>query len=715
MAKSSKKDLQAKKRAKRREALKPVLMQPWAGIDLSAWFDTSFLAAAGADEEGGGWLSENGWYEDDVPGEGSLTWWAVTHPGDQQEAEAARLAVSLELARKKAGQDAGAEAEAHYAELLAASLPKLAELAGEGVVTANAVLGSWYRQGVNVGKNARKAKKHLLFAAEKGEPCSAFFLADDNSFPDRTDEFLKTSRGCGCLFAWTRQGLEYMLDQDLPDDELETLASFLAAYAVRKVYVCLTTLLRILEMPEGEDLRETYAPPMLDLLRQAAASGHAGAIERLGCVLTDGILCERNEKKGREAFREAMQRGSASSACLYAIMLVEEALRLPQPEQKAKLQESYAILRENCQEGRYPEKAYTALGCYLIRSDDEAEFKEGMACLKKSLVYQDFEITMECASYLVMEQPSPKRRAQGLKLLDRMVKAGSLDALYFKGCYTLMGMYGKEARKEGIDLLLKAAEEGDERAWAALAETYAFGLYGFRANTRKALSMAIEGDKSGSESAHFWRVLLEVGELSKASKSIADLVRDPQTSARELAGLIGRSKDAATNIHDRMIWLDASDLRSKILPYYPLPEKPHPAEDLEMLIDDGIWNAEFCVYALKHGHVPTVAFAVHALKKISQTEYSRFYMGALAVRLGMPYASDTRVFQYLKDYLQGLPESFFEFRDKEEDPDLQKKLAQWTDHMHIFCDPDPYNEHGFWDDDEDDDDEDGDFYDDDDE
>ena len=677
MTETTKTDFQAGQ-----EGASAAAAHPWDGIDVSAWFDTSFLTAAGAAWLEAVCLSDSGFYEEDVPAERSLTWWAAAHPEEEKEAMAARLAVSLELARPRSGQQADAEAEAHYEELLGSALPKLAQLADEGCVTANVMLGAWHQYGTNVGKDLDKAKKHYLLAAEKGDPCAAFALVVTGLCPDRTEELYRKSLECGCPAALMKRGVEFINGLALPEAEFEDLAAHLAAFAVRRMYVCLVILVRILQNPAAESLRETYARPMLDLLHQAAAAGVVSAMELLGEVLQDGALCERDVKKAGELFKEAGQKGSASGSYLHAVCLFDEIQELPPSEAEAKMQEACAALREACKEGRCPEKAYLALGGCLVSSDDEEEFKEGIACLGKSLVYKDFESVLGWVGSIVMNQKSPQRRAQALKLLDSMIEAGSTGAIRQKGIYFLMGLYGREAREQGIELLLEAGQKGDKDAWSYLAAVYALGLCGFCTDLRQALLMAIEGDKAGSEEAHIWRIFLELGEFSESSESIADLRRHPNTSARNLIYCVKKGGSMLMSIMETMIWLDATDLRSKVAPLFQLPDKPHPAGDFDELAHRGIQLAQACVQALKSGQLPLAAFCAHALKKISRTEYCQFCVEPLAVLLGMPQdASPAEVTGFLDEYLAGLPESFCQFRDRAEDPDLEAKLAAWAEHL----------------------------------
>ena len=682
MAKSSKKDLQAKKRAKRREALKTAPEQPWDGIDVSAWFDTSFLADDKAGESCG-LLSRSGFYETGAPAEVLQSWWAAVHPDEEKEVRAARLAASLHQAGKKAEQSPGGEAEAQYAAQKKAVLPELKRLADEGIVTANAVLGVWCGQGVNVGKNTRKALKHLLFAAEKGDPYCCCILASAGVCPDRTEEFYRKSREGCCPSAYVMQGTQCLGGKMLPDAEFEVMLSSLAAFAVNKVYPCLEMIVMILGKPAAARFRQTYAGPMLDLVREAALAGVAAAAELLGAVLMEGVLCERDIGKARELYKEAMQRGSEQAACLYACCLLVEAQGLSGQEKNERMQEGYAILRENCRKKSQLEKSCTLLGSCLVRSDDDKEFKEGMACLKKCLGSAKSDVPVWGAVQVVVEQKPPKRRAQALALLDAAARTGSAEALYWRGLYTLMGMYGQEARKDGIELLMTAGQKGKTEAWAELAGLYALGLYGCRVNSRKALLMAIEGSEKGSGICRLFRVLLEFGEFSRAVKSTADLVREPRTSAGELDWILDEVDSTFTDVVDDMLWLEATEVSAKIVPYYTGANvKPHPVSDFQQLVEAAADFSGKCAAALKKGQILFAGFCAHALKKISRTEYGMFYSGALAVRLGLPHdASAAEVLRFLNRYLADLPESFYQFKDREEDPDLEKKTAAWTEYL----------------------------------
>ncbi len=681
MAKSSKKELQAKKRAKRREALKITFVHPWDGIDVSAWFDTSFLAD-GMTDESCGLLSEHGFYEDGAPAEVLQCWWAAVHQDEEKEVRAARLAASLHQSRKKAEQGNGAEAEAQYAAQKKAVLPELKRLADEGIVTANAVLGAWYQQGVNVGKNAGKAQKHLLFAAEKGDPHSCFLLASGGFCPDRTEELFQKSLEGGCPAAFVSLGAQCLEGRTLSDAEFEELISHLAAFAVKREFACLSVLAQLLPLPAAEEFRHPFAGTVLELVRRAASFGMTAAMELLGNALRDGVLCERDVKKAKELYKTAMQKGSAAGKFLYGHCLLAESRELPQPERNEKLQEGYAILREVCRNKKHQKKARMILGNYLVRSDDDKEFKEGIACLKKCLSLGEVNIPVWTASMIVLDQPSSRRRAQALDLLDAAALAGSAEAVCWRGVYTLMGMYGQESRKYGIGFLLTAGKQGVKEAWLELAGLYALGLYGFRANPKRALAMAIEGCRAGDNLCRLFRVLIELGEFSKAAKAAAGMVRDVKTTVHELDELLEMG-DGFTGVVDDMLWLEATDVCGRTAPYFKNDAgRPDPAADFDDLAENGIAFAQNCVTAMRGGKVLFAAFCAHALKKISRTVYGRFYVGAMAVCLGMPQnAPASDVIGFLNEYLTMLPESFDFFRLRKEDSALEEKLAAWTEHM----------------------------------
>ena len=702
MAKSAKKEPQAKKGSAKRPAVSRVKpAHPWDVLDVSAWLDTSMLI----DEETGQCCdscpSEQGFYLE-VPAEANMSWWAAVHPDQKQEVRAARLAASLELARREAEKESTPEASAHYEKMRDEVLLELRELADkEDVVTADAALGKWYSLGRNLDKNDEEAAKHLLKAAEAGDPYSAFLLAHAGYCPERTEELFKKSLEGGCPSAFIEQGYNYIAGRSLPADELETLALRLAAFAAKKVYRCLSRLVDILHEPASAGFRIVFAAAVLVLLRQAAEADVDEACEHLGEVLLRGVLCRRDAGKAKELYRKAAQKGSGSAVLRYAFFLLDEAQSLPKEEKAAQRQEAFALLREK---GMKDDKLRTAslalLARYLTSSDDDKEFAEGLDCLDKCLDECSAKDQSDpshgaaagCIELILKEHASPQRRARALKFLDRMVRAGIAQGMRLKGVCCLMGMCGKDAGEQGLKLLLEAGQKGAREAWSTLAGIYALGLYGCRVNIKKALTMAIEGDKAGSEDAHIWRIFLELGEFSKASKSIAGLIRPPKTSAQDLGGLIERNDGVLMNIMGRMIWLDATDLRAKAAPFASLPEKPHPAYSFDELIHDAVLFSQLIVAALQNGNVATAAFAVHSLKKISKTEYGQFYMGALAVRLGMSYASDAKVFQFLKEYFQGLPESMYRFMGKEEDPELEEKMKAWAAYMRLFNNPDFYDD-----------------------
>ena len=680
MAKSSKKELQAKKRReKRREAFKVAPSYPWDSLDVSAWFDTSFLIDGETGQCCDSCLSERGWYEKMPPAEFNLTWWAAAHPEEEKEAHAASLAAALGLARTKKKNSAAEEA--HYAGLLEPTLKELKELAAQNVVTANAVLGAWYDTGCNVRKNRREAKKHLLKAADMGDPYSAFLLDHDGYCPEKADELYRQSRECGCPSAFVVQGMACRDGRVLPEDELEDMAAHLAAFAVKKSSPCLCLLVQILRKQAGESLRAAYAKPMLDLLRQAADAGIAEALCTSAEVLRTGTLCSQDMGKAKELYHEAMQQGSTAAGVFYARCLLDEAEELPEPQSSAKKQEACALLRENVRENRRTEESRAVLGMHLISSDDDKEFMEGMACLKKSLSFDDYLLATDCVEKIVVEQTSPKRRALALKLLDSIAAAGCGYALFVKGLYCLAGMYGEAGREEGIELMQKAGQKGKKDAWGIAAGVCLFGCCGIRANTKKALLMAIEGDERDNKDSRLWRLLIELGEFSRPAKSLEGLVRDPKKAAWEMDVLLNSKKGGPFLIlMDRLVWLGAAQVCSTASLHHTA-KKPHPVQKFDELMDDAVMLARLCVEALKHAMASYAAFYAYALKRLSRTVYGRFYVGALAAWLDLPFGSSlSAVLKVLQDYQKELPESFYRWKNWE-DPGLKARLAAWRREM----------------------------------
>ena len=294
MGKTSKKDLQAKKRAKRRELLN-ASTYPWERIDVSAWFDNKVLLdPTDADELiFDNCPGINGIYTELSPAEANLTYWANTHPEQEKEAHAARLAASiLREEAKCCAPDAAEEQTAAYKAFLKSSLKELAALAEEGVVTACTVLGAWYYEDGPIRKNKTKAQKYLLSAAEAGDPYACFLLAGSQYFPERTEEFHTKSLNGRCPSAFVARARQILQDNKiLPTSEFETLALYLAAFASHNCWHSLYALLSLLRIEYGKSLREEYSTPMLKILEGMAQAGIADAMTTQAVILSEGSLC----------------------------------------------------------------------------------------------------------------------------------------------------------------------------------------------------------------------------------------------------------------------------------------------------------------------------------------------------------------------------------------------------------------------------------------
>ena len=681
MAKSAKKDLQAKKRrAKRREALKVTPTYPWDDIDVSAWFDTRFLIDEETGERFDNCVSGNGLYEVVVPAELNLNYWANAHADEEKESRAALLASSFKLAREKAGKSPDPEERARYAAQKEADLKELKRLADEeDSVTANAVLGSWCAVGSNVRKNTVKAKKHLLKAAEAGDPYSCFCLAHAGYCPERTEELYRKSREGGCPSAFIVQAVHCLHGRRMPAAEVELMASYLAAFAAQNFFPCLSLLVQLMRLPAGASLREAYAAPMTELLRRAASQGSVNAVEQLADVLSDGRLCEMDAEAAKTLYKEAMQKGSSTAGVQYARLLLREAQDLPQQEKSSRMQEAYGILRENCREHRQAAESYALLGQYLTQSDDDQEFQEGMDCLQKCLAYNNFEEPLECVPDIVERQRSHERCVQALGLLELMVQKGNARAKFLKGAYCLMGLCGGEDRKrrweQGLALLLEAAQNGQTAAWGELAAVYALGICGVRQSLKKALDMAEAGERAGDDSSRFWRMLIELGEFSKQPKSASGRMRGPDIAAMEFCEFLAGRDSFFIRIMDDLLWVGAAKVSGRARRLYDLGRMPSLVKDYRDLMDNAIESSRLCAAALKFGQVTTVGFYLYALKRFIGTKYGRLYASAAAVRMGMSAdTSPAAVVKALQDYLKEMPESYCKFRDKniDEDPDEDK-------------------------------------------
>ena len=369
---------------------------------------------------------------------------------------------------------------------------------------------------------------------------------------------------------------------------------------------------------------------------------------------------------------------------LQAEALLEKAEGLPAPDRMFQRAEAFEMLRLSCRTGWRAEESCALLGSYLTRSDDEAEFKEGMAWLEECLEYRNFTAVLESVDRIVREQASRTRCTRALALLERAIKAGSAEAVYRKGLYVFLGLWGEQ--KQGIKLLRKAGKKGVADAWSSLAEIHLFGLCGIRADIKKALSLVRKGDKRGSRKARFWRLLIEFGVFSRKTKARDCPAGSRKKAARELGALISKNDSEFGSfgiVLDRMLRLGAVKIGVRPAAVSHNSGKPHPERDFEELMEDSVQLSGLCLEALQHCQVSFAAFFAYALKKISRTVYGRFYAGALAARLMMRQStSAAEAPKVLKLYLKKLPESLHLFSGWAV-PEQEDRLEEWRRTMRL--------------------------------
>ncbi len=661
MAKSGNRQDSKKKRDKRRllkQQAKPV-RQSWQDVDVSAWFDSTVgLEADVVDvfypkaEDLPSPVYENG-----VPGDLCFSYYACTHPELKDEAEAVVLIKKLLLFQKSCGQDK--DADKGQAKPL---LDKLKKMAQAGSVTASACLGHLYLYGMLVRRNTQKARQYLQFAASKNDPVACFWLAALSDEPEET-KLLQKSCESSCPSALSvRLSAISHGRRSATSSEIDMLAAHLAALARGGCVKSLLGLLSFLSSYYGEDLRSEYAPAMLSLLDRLAAEGLGLAIHYQAVVYTQGVLRPADDKKASQLYLKAHELGEDTAGLLYATHLLRTVSNedIPRSEKTARTLPARKMLEDLYSKGRDMPRSAGVLGCLLVMSDDDDDFRKGIQCLEESLSGGELNTVLHAADNILLWSDDPERHRLCIRLLNSLVRKKNTPAIRMRGRYYLDGgLYGNQNVAKGLEMLEQAAAMDDREACRILAEIYLFGLYNCEPDLEKAQELLQQGSILKSPRCRVLLALMQLGEFPECPASV-----DESTAGDVLWSI----KDNFT--HDdnylavtyALAHLNAESQFRKygegtefILKKLSKQEEQNMAQSI----------ADDCNEYMLTGNLGPLCYIAYAMGKIGRTKSAGQYAALMAAKLHLPEGTSCDgIADCLYDYVDAVPESYVDYRLK---------------------------------------------------
>ncbi len=667
MAKSGSSQNSKKKRDKRRLLKQQALpvRQAWQDVDVSAWLDNTVGFEADildviypkADD------LPSPVYDLSLPGDYCFSYYACTHPDKKEEAEAVCLVKKLLLFQKNsAGKDDGKDGEEDGAEAGTAKdlLDKLKKMAREGCVTASAYLGHMYVHGKLVRRNVKKGQELLRFAADNNDPVACFWLAVSLDEAEGTKLMQKSCESCCPSALFIRLRSIGHGDVSATSSEIDMLAMNLAALASNGCMKSLMGLLSFLSTDYGEELRREYAPAMLGILDGLAAEGYGVAVHYQAVTYTQGVLRPADANKAAELYLKAHALGEEQAGLLYAVHMLRHASDSDMPRQQKieKAQPARKMLEDLYSKGSDMPRSAGILGCILVMSDDDDDFRKGIRCLEEALAGGDLGTPLRAADNILRWSDDPERHKLCLRLLNSLVRKKAPLAFFLRGRYYLDGgLAGNQNIAKGLEMLEKAAALGVREACLLLAEVYLFRLYDCETDLGKAAELLKQGSKLKSRQCKVLHALMQLGEFPDCPASV------DSTTAVEVLRTI---KDNHTR-DDHYLFVTYAlahlNAESQFRKYGEGSEFSLKKLSRQQEHTMAVGFAERCNEILLKGILGPLCYAAYAMEKIGRTKSAAMYAEVLASHLHLPEDSSCEdIADFLYDYVDSGPQGYVDYR-----------------------------------------------------
>ncbi len=659
MAKSRSRQNSKKKRDKRRLLKRQAAaVSSWQTLDVAGWFDiahypeTDFYVDrffTGSDD------LPDVVFEDVLPAEVLFNYYEHAHP--DQEEELLSVTCIRELYRLEKNADFEVYGEPRPKKDILKDLNKLAKA---GSVIASSFLGTSYALGMFVRKNLDKAEPYLRFAAEKNEPLACFRLAlllDG----EEADQYLDKSCALACP-----EALFFRLDQILSGSrqatgaELDMLAGNLAALASNGSMKCLKTLLGFLGTGYGEPLWAEYGPAMIRLLDGLADDDYVPAIEYKAELLSLGRLGPVRMEEAKRLYLKAQVLGSRSAAVRHATCLLQETNNddMTRQAKEEHVQAARKILEAEHTKGNILPVTDSLLGCILVMSDDDDDFRRGIQLLETSLAENFPDMPLRAANQILLWSDKPERHKLAIKILNILVRKKHPLAIYLRGrCYLEGGLAGRRDMGKGLDLLRKASGMGVEQAFFLLIEILVFGLYKLEIERETAMDLAEKGIRKSRRCAILYS-LMQLGELPGYTASHLD-----DHATNELFGRIinnAETDDNYLSVAIALIHLGADTLLKDYILDCGLSLPGCSEQQLRSIVEE---IASDCDNNMQSCNLGPVCYTAHALRRIGKTSNAGLTAAIFARKLHLDQgASCNDIADYLQEFVRSVPESYVHYR-----------------------------------------------------
>ncbi len=597
-------------------------------------------------------------YEDVLPGEFYCTYYAHQHPELENEAVAASLGASLCVFDSRAGTKAEADGAAG---LVKKALKELKNLAEYGIVSAQSCLGYLYMHGRLVRTNKARAVQYLRLAAEKNDPLACFWLSTLLEDEKEGLKFMTKSYELGfptAVFFRTRS--VYTGAVTVGDSELNMLAAYLGALASKGSMKSLDELLHLLGSPYGAGLRTAYTPAILNLLEGLVAENYAPAVLLQAELVSEGVLYEQDSEEAAQLYLLARTLGAEDAASEYAAYMLSrtEESGLTREEKKARVRAVRTCLEEDCSLGRGLPETAGLLGCILVMSGDDADFKKGIQLLEDNISRHYPDMALRAAERILLWSGSPEKHKAALKLLNALVRKKDKKAVFLRGRYYLDGgLAGRKDTAKGMLMLEEAASGGVWEASLLLAEISLFGLYNRRTDTELAAFTA----KQGAALAGGWRLrvfyaMMQLGEFPGCPAPRNR--KEAEEALRQIACNLGEGNYLFVAVS--MARLDAGNPLEMYGKEFGCGAENVTEKDA---VDIANMFAMYCRQNMRFGSLGALCYAAHALRKIGKTKYAAVFARAFAskLQLGQCTSCDDAA-DYLVRFVQAVPDSYVQYR-----------------------------------------------------
>ncbi len=657
MAKSCGRQNSKKKRDKRRLLKRQATVSSWQPLDVSGWFDISADPEAESMDvfypKASGLPSRV--YKDFVPGEYYFNYYAHQHPDQEDELAAVSLVMQY--------VDSLLAEEVHEAEDTArpkkAVLKDLEKLSQNGSVIASTYLGYLYSTGTGVRSNPDRAETYLRFAVSKNDPLAFFWLAFTLEGEEAV-QFMDKACEAGCPPAVSFRINEICAgSRNATSSEQDMLAGYLASFALNGSMRSLQELLMFLDTDCGDELRAKYGRVMLGILEGLVAENYVPALEYKAEFCLRHAQDHEHIEEVKQLYLKAYAAGSDTAHVKYASCLLHETEHgdLSWEAKKENVRVARKVLEEEYAKGLFLPVLDGMLGCVLVMSDDDADFRKGIQHLEKDVSANYLGMPLRAVTNIIMWSDKPERHKLAIKLLNAMVRKKNAEAIYLRGRYYLnAGLCENVNKDKGLSMVQEAALKGLAEAYFFIAEILVFGLYNETADMELAANMA----KIGSQKNNHCNILYSLIQLGEFPGCTA---RPDEDEQHELIGVLmenATEDDYYLSVAFALVTLGADSPLTDYVLDSGVQDEEHSEAEIRSVVKDIAVKCDDC---MQYCNLGPVSYTAYALRKIGKTSHAELTAGIFAQKLHLEQGSSCDdIADFLQEFVRSVPESYVQYR-----------------------------------------------------